>query len=101
MTTFVPAIGDTVWVVTRERVRAGKAPFAVRVHQLVFTISEGVREPHGVYTDRIVYHSLDSLWPSREDAVRATQAIASFEQEAEDVKYLLITNKLTAARTCA
>lgn len=100
MSKFIPAIGDTVWVVTRERVRAGKAPFSVRVQHLTYATSQGVRAPCGVSSDRGTYHSLDSLWPSREGAVFATQAIAGFEQHAEDEKYRLITTKLTAARNC-
>jgi hypothetical protein len=89
-------VGGTYWLVTRERLRAGKGPRKVKVTELVYTTSAGVRSATGAWCGKN-YVSARELHADKKIAADAAISIVEAEWAAERDRHRKVIERLHSA----
>lgn len=88
-------VGDTLFKINREMVRAGRGPTKLKVAELVYMTQLGVRSACGVRTANAdLYVGIDSLFPTLDEAKAEGRLIARAEYRLEQGRYAQILERL-------
>lgn len=91
-----PQVGQTVYVINRQRVRAGKGVVKAKITELVYTTCMGVRAVTSFYAGRSFYGTNEAC-AAYEDAVNEAHKIVAREKALEYSRYMDIRSRLDKA----
>ena len=97
---ITPVVGQTVYITSRHRVRAGKGISAVKVSELVYATCMGVRGVVSFYAGRSLY-GIDEAYETREDATTDLVLTVADERKLERARYDSIFARLDRAMQAA